>query len=75
MIKEFEDKYGMPVREGKMAVNKNGKEIMYNKYTIGNYKTFEEAKRAISYPGFEFEGNPGIAFYEKGKLVKTEWNY
>lgn len=71
-IQRFEDLYGSSIKEGnRTKVYKNGRERMYYKYSIGNYKTLEEA--LIARKSIGPKDNLGIVVYKKDKIVKTEW--
>lgn len=72
-IKALEKLYDNPIKENKTNILKNGKDKIYYKYSINQFKTLEEAL------GFRNSLNSknklGIIVYKNDKVVETKWKF
>ncbi len=71
-IKELEKTHGYLINKDKMMVYKNGKEILYHKYSIKKFKSLEEALGFRD--SINSKDNLGIIVYKNNKIVETKWN-
>ncbi len=72
-IKNLEKTYNNHIKENKKGVYKNGKEALYHKYSIGNFKTLEEALGFRN--SINSKNNLGIIVYKNDKIVETKWGF
>ena len=71
-IKNLEKFYENLIKETKEEVCKNRKK-MYYKYSIGKFKTLEEALEFRN--SLNSKNNLGIIVYKDEKIVETKWNF
>ncbi len=72
-IKSLEKFYKNAIKESKAETYKNGKEIFYNKYSIKQFKSLEEALGFRN--SLNSKDNLGIIVYKNDKIIETKWNF